>query len=107
MTSRNLGALVGLMSRQERAFQRGLEALGQRVDQKIDTKIDGVTHRIDGLDQKFDARIDGLEQKFDAKFDAQARILEISLGAVEHRLTLLETDMTVVKQHLLGHPDAA
>lgn len=47
--------------------------------------------RFDALDAKIDAKVDGLGAKMDARFTD-----------VEHRLDSLESDMHLVKAHLIG-----
>ena len=70
-------------------------ALGTLMKWLLDAKIGGLdaklSARIGGLDAKLSARIDGLDAKFDAKFDG-----------VDRRLTNVESDLHVIKQHLIG-----
>lgn len=47
-----------------------IERLEQKVDKKIDALDQKFDKKIDALDQKFDKKIDALEQKLDEKTDA-------------------------------------
>ena len=56
---------------------RIVDRIDARMDAKIDAseqrlgaRIDGLDAKIDGVEQRLDARIDGLEQRLDAKIDS-------------------------------------
>lgn len=126
-----IGAMAAMLRFQLRAIEVRLDARFQSSDAKFDTidkRFDAIEHRFEAIDQRFedvDKRFDQLDEKFttrfadadqkelsrfealEAKLDAQAQITKIGFDSVEHRLGTLESDMHLVKAHLLGRPDAA
>ncbi len=63
---------------------RSNRSLEQRLETKFDVKFDVVDARFEAMDAKFTARLDAMS------------------AVVDHRLGALESDMYLVKQHLLG-----
>ena len=59
------------------------ERLTEKIDKKIDTKIDQ-------LDKKLSSKIDALSQSIAEAMDATAVTTDIQLRDHEHRITLLE-----------------
>lgn len=94
--------LMGALAAQSTLILRVTGAQFRRVDDKFDA----LDQKFDALNEKFDAKIDALNDKFDVKFAASDRVLDARLGAINHRLDALESDMRLVKQHLLN-PTAA
>lgn len=67
-----------------------LRVMGQRLggfEARMNTKFDG---KIDALDAKIDSVANRLEQKIDLRYEN-----------IDQRLTALESDMHIVKKHLL------
>ena len=56
---------------------------------QLNSRIDTLDSRIDGLDAKFDAKIDALDAKFDAKFDALNTLLTQNLIALNRDIGAL------------------
>jgi hypothetical protein len=83
-----------------------IDSLGTRLDDKIDSLGTRLDDKIDGLDKKVDGLGTRLDEKIDLKVDGLAAIMEARFDTVDHRLGSLESDMTLVKQHLLGRPAA-
>ena len=58
----------------------------QRLDSKIDSKIDALEHKtngkIDALEHKIDNKIDALEHKMDSKLD----VVDSKINALEHKM---------------------
>lgn len=43
-----------------------------------------------------------LDEKIDLKVDALAQVMDARLGSVDHRLSAVESDVLLIKQHLLS-----
>ncbi|MCL2542373.1 MAG: apolipoprotein A1/A4/E family protein [Nocardioidaceae bacterium] len=96
------GVVVGLFAFIWRAIGERLDGVERRMDRfegRVDAKIDGLEQRVDAkigaLEQRLDERIGGLEQRLGARIGGLADV-------TDHRLSALETDMTIIKQHLLN-----
>jgi len=59
-----------------------------------------LTDRMDGLETRLTDRMDGLETRLTDRIDGVREITDV-------RLKALESDMTIIKQHLLGTTSAA
>ena len=87
--------------------------LGQRIDgveAKLAQRIDGLESRIDNVEARLGERIEGVESSLSAKVEsAEARLSQKIDGlreVTDVRLRALETDTTIIKQHLLGQTAA-
>jgi len=73
-------------------FSAIMFALNRQMSGSIRSELGA---KIDGLDDKLTARIDGLDRSLNAKMDA-------GFTDVEHRLDSLESDMHLIKAHLIA-----
>ena len=112
--------LVATLTRQMRivaheVVAEAIEASERRLTACFEQRFDGIEQRFDGIDGRFeriDRRLDAMDRRFDAiddRFDAMDRRFDALEAKVDHgtevtdlRLSHLEADMTLVKQHLLG-----
>ena len=90
----------GAVEASERRLAARLDAVDRRFD-AVDSRFDAVERRFDAVDSRFDA----VERRFeavDSRFDALESKIDHLAEVTDLRLTHLEADMTLVKQHLLG-----
>jgi len=52
------------------------------------------------------SELDARFERVDARFDGLTDVMNARLADVDHRLESLETDMHLVKAHLIGHRSA-
>lgn len=80
------------------------------IVRRLDAKIDGVEERldakIDGVGERLDAKIDGVEERLGTRIDALTAVTDVRFNEVGRRLDALETDMGLVKAHLIGRASA-
>lgn len=85
----------------KKEFFEGLDMLAQRIETKIDSKIDGIDSglnaKLDGVDSRLNARIDGLDRKIEgldvrmnARIDNLAEVVAQGFFDVDQKLNHLE-----------------
>ncbi len=105
-----LGIVVSLGGFGARALRR----FEERILERVDRRLDEVDRRFDEVDRRFDEAATDAAQRFDRvdeRFEALEARLTARIDGVERvtdvRLSALETDVRLIKQHLLGSPSAA
>ena len=109
-------SLVGLMLA---VVRWNLASLQKAMDMRFDAWIGAVDSRFNAVDSRFDAvdsRFDAMETRFDAvdrRFDAidarfgyEREYNTVRFDAIEHRLDAVESDLSIIKGHLIGQRSA-
>lgn len=95
-------AVLGSIAAMLRWFMARLfRMLDERIDARLGQTLDAIDRRFDAVDRRFDA----VDQRFDAvdrRFDRLEGNVDHLADKTDVRLSHLEADMTLVKQHLLG-----
>ena len=82
------------------------EKLDAKLDEKVMPRFEAIDRRFDAMDARFeaiDARFDAMDRRFDA-MDVRADAFE---ATTDLRLKSLESDVHLIKQHLLAGVAAA
>jgi hypothetical protein len=84
------------------SLRREMLARFDRQDLRTDALESTMSTRFAGVDARFAA----LDTKIDDRFDRSVELMEARFSDVGHRLGALESDMTLVKGHLIGQRSA-
>ena len=102
--------VVALFAFMWRAMGERLDAFERRMDEKMDARLGVLDSKMESGHARLEAKIEATRDSLDVKIDGVEERLTTRIDALadvtDHRLTALETDMTIIKQHLLGRPAA-
>jgi hypothetical protein len=110
-----VGALAGwgawIIRSLDRRFDLRMEARIGALETHQTQRADGLDRRLGGLETKLTGRIDVVETKLTDRIDVVETKLTDRIDGLREvtdvRLRALESDMTIIKQHLLGTTSAA
>ena len=77
----------------------------RRIEDRLESKIDGTHARIDALETKMDTKFDALETKVDTKFDTFRREMDTKLDGLRYWswvsiITVIAATITLIALHI-------
>ncbi len=99
LSETDIRELIGKLDKLDKKIDDRINNLDQKLDgklDKLDQKIDG---RINNLDQKLDSKLDKLDQKLD-KVVNRVEVLEVGQARTEEKLGAIDKRLGGVEQRL-------